>query len=232
MLDQHDMTVFFAHMLESYGFSSSISDDVIKIHAISLALRIIPISLAEHPQMTRLAIAIEAYSPAWPDVIGDTFLGVGATAEEALARAIQTWLDSTFTVIRAVIDPASVSDEVRCVSFTLAGESDVREWYVLASRLQTMGSEHDARALYQRLATHFPCDQLIPVFVDKERPGDIYWSKVFISRMGHEKIVGDCWLNNEPWQEGYDTLSAFHWPPSQGYRAFRQFVVFIAAERS
>jgi|GEM_PF-1908727 hypothetical protein len=222
----------FAHLLEQHGVPHSVSDDSLHIPPLALTLKVFPVHIFESDLGVQVTLAVEGSHVSWPDEMIDTLLGFGDDVVEASVSALSNWLYSTFIVLTAFLAPQHASAEVYTDEFSATSGGKTVKWKVFASPLQTVGNEVDASAVRDGLSEEPPYQQLIPLFADQELSGTIYWSKVFAACRSDQEVVGDCWLNNEKWQEGLDRIQRFAWPPSEGMRAFRQFMVFVREDYS
>jgi hypothetical protein len=230
MEDPNPLNSALAYFLQQHGVPHTLTDEHIYIEPIDLKLSVFPIDHAQGGNTVQVSLGFEATHPTWPDVMLDTVLGLGTEFPDAVNHAIHNWLYSTFMVLTAFLRPQNPSTQTYSEEFT--NQVDNIAWKVIASPLQTLGTEQDATELRNVLTANLPYQQLIPVFADQAHIGKIYWTKVFMSSNGEQEVLGDCWLNNEPWPAGFEQINSFVWPYSEDTRGFRQFIVFIRDDYS
>jgi len=148
------------------------------------------------------AILQVAFRPLGEEVeVEERVVGRGSSAPDAVEDALRLWWRGAVeTTLRA-----------------LSQREDHPAW-VVGPRFQSVsGDDEDLTA---RLAIVDVCRQLDHHLDDD---AGLHRLRVFVARLEDGQLVADCFLDNQAFAEGRDTLLAMPWP--EGWWSVRQFLV-------
>ncbi|ALU26730.1 MULTISPECIES: DUF6348 family protein [Myroides] len=161
-----------------------------------------------------------AHPTHFPDGIMESIAGIGETVQDRIASVVENYITSTFKPIaESLTDTHSpeydfISDEVL--------------WHPALSDLRVQGS-------FNR---ELSGDELYLLLVSKlesmlSRDQKFHWLKMYISKQQSGEIIGDCLLDNEPWDEGLDILADYisTFPVESTFIGIKQFVVFRRCDK-
>ena len=161
-----------------------------------------------------------AHPTHFPDGIMESIAGIGETVQDRIASVVANYITSTFKPIaESLTDTHSpeydfISDEVL--------------WHPALSDLRVQGS-------FNR---ELSGDELYLLLVSKlesmlSRDQKFHWLKMYISKQQSGEIIGDCLLDNEPWDEGLDILADYisTFPVESTFIGIKQFVVFRRCDK-
>ena len=59
------------------------------------------------------------------------------------------------------------------------------------------------------------------------------WLKLYVARQPQGDIIGECLLNNQPWEEGLTELIAYakQWPQKGDFLGQKQFIMFRQCDK-
>ncbi|MGL5277005.1 DUF6348 family protein [Myroides sp.] len=152
--------------------------------------------------------------------IMESLVGIGITLEERIISAIDNYITSTFIPIsESLTDTHSPEYDFM---------SDSVLWHPTLSDLRIQGEynqEVKGDELYLLLV-----DKLETVLNSNQK---FHWLKMYISKQKSGEIIGDCLLDNEPWDNGLEILSDYisKYKVLSEFIGIKQFVVFRRCDK-
>lgn len=193
-----------------------------------------------HTNSEIIAVLIKAFHfSEFPEGINDIAVAVGDTATEALKIAIKVWLVGTFPVIYELFNQGVPNSKVRRISLATQNleSSEMSGWLMYTGALQAVGLNeetfsHEAKMALNNQIMQALSNQIAGILHERQ----LMWIKCSISRQAHPNntIEGDCWLNNETWEDGFDVLIklAESWQQNSELQIRRQFFILQPVVRS
>lgn len=161
-----------------------------------------------------------AHPTHFPDGIMESIAGIGETVQDRIASVVENYITSTFKPIAESLTDTHSPE----YDFT----SDEVLWHPALSDLRVQGSfnrELSGDELYLLLAPKL--ESML------SRDQKFHWLKMYISKQQSGEIIGDCLLDNEPWDEGLDILADYisTFPVESTFIGIKQFVVFRRCDK-
>lgn len=136
--------------------------------------------------------------------IEERLLGIGKNNTTALQYGIQSFLSGQFPVIIDGIDLKHSPE----MDFDVIVGNEKTHWHPLVGNIQLQGelSKRQDSAVYEKTYSYIK-----PLLTSKlkESNNDFHWLRYYISKMQNGEIVGDCYYDNEPYEEGLEVLKKF-----------------------
>lgn len=169
---------------------------------------------AASPKIMQLQISV-LHDVLFPGGIIENLVGFGDTLEEKIESGLDNYFSTTLPSI------------IESVSSSNGGEFDYRDtsgvlWHSSVGNMATQGqweSNIFDEPIFRLLKPH-----LIQMnFINK-----VNWVKVYISRQSDGSVMGECLLNNSPWESGYGAVAEYasHWGTKGRFLGQKQFMVF------
>lgn len=175
----------------------------------------------EHPNAVVLALALRLKHPQhFPAGITDCLAGIGEDDADAIRSGVHSYLISVFSAVLEAYSGGHTPE--------LDMVTDQKLWHPVVSAVQVQGGwnqrldEVDERTFFQ---------QLRPALVEvlpRLPPQPFHWLKVYASRQPEGEFVGECMLDNQPWETGLALLqqAVAQWPFEDEFAGQKQFIVF------
>ncbi|MGL4584666.1 MAG: DUF6348 family protein [Flavobacterium sp.] len=161
-----------------------------------------------------------AHPTHFPDGIMESIAGIGETVQDRIASVVENYITSTFKPIAESLTDTHSPE----YDFT----SDEVLWHPALSDLRIQGSfsrELSGDELYLLLASKL--ESML------SRNQKFHWLKMYISKQQSGEIIGDCLLDNQPWDEGLNILADYisNVPVESTFIGIKQFVVFRRCDK-
>ncbi|MBI4347978.1 MAG: hypothetical protein HY553_14070 [Elusimicrobia bacterium] len=157
-------------------------------------------------------------------------VGGGARREDAVAMAVDSWLQGVLPPVRALVAPGGgAPPEADATLATIDRESSAQTgWGVFFGPVQSIGPR--APELLKAVTGESLIRYWMQPFMNfcaaggaGDRP--LVWMKLFLARTEQGELFGECKICNQDWPEAMASLSKLAWPPLPGALNFRQFVL-------
>jgi hypothetical protein len=153
--------------------------------------------------------------------IEERLSGIGKNDTTALQYGIQSFLSGQFPVIIDGIDLKHSS----AMDFDVIGRNENAHWHPLIGDIQLQGelSKRQDSTVYEKTYSFIK-----PLLTSKlkESNQDFHWFRYYISKMPNGEIIGDCYYDNEPFDEGLEVLKKFAltWGTTE-FAGQKQFII-------
>ena len=168
--------------------------------------------LPPRPSVVSLQIDVR-FNTATGAVIVESFAGIGATRERAVADAVQNFVLNSFHVLLAAFfapDDPHVSRETWRI-----GTSDCRVTIGNATARGSVPAE-DAGAWFDTFATAIKARRLVP---------GMHWARLYYAQDGGRTTVCEVLLDNSDWESVQEEMQGFAWTPAAAFYSLRVFLV-------
>ena len=183
-----------------------------------------------HPQGYVVQIIISIFHPVLVDGIKDPAVGTGKSIEEAVEKAIDLWLDSVFPVVLEFFqfrkNPNVKTSELGSFQYE---SKQILYWKLYLGTLQIAGyTEEEAKNLDDKVILRALLENITDLLTEKK----IIHLKCSLTR-SQDEIYCDCWLNNEKWLDGLNSLNRMvqEWPKYENLHWQSQFFIFKPCQR-
>ncbi|WP_022824950.1 DUF6348 family protein [Hymenobacter norwichensis] len=185
-----------------------------------LTLEASVIERTEHPDIIVLGLDMRLRHPEFfPGAIVECLAGIGENDFDAINRGVQNYLHSVLHVVIEALEGCHIPN------LDIVSATNEVLWHPLVSELQLQGVW--ARQIDQTDDHHF-LTLLKPYLLQHLTSQPIQWLKVYASKLPDGEFIGECMLNNEPWQEGLTVIQrdTEAWPTAGDFAGQKQFFVF------
>jgi hypothetical protein len=148
-----------------------------------------------HPTAFTCTLAVRVvHSTYFPQGLDEYLAGIGHDEVEALTNGAQIYVAGVFATI---LDSLAGQHEPALDLVSATGQP---LWHPLLGLLQVQGAWSNQGAPELRAESWW--ELLKPALLSHLVPQPFHWLKVYASRQPNGKFIGECKLNNEPWEEG------------------------------
>lgn len=178
----------------------------IKINSMQLTLETNVLGLTRHPNALVGGFAVRLSQPDYfPQGMMECLAGIGQNETAAATAAARIYTEG---VLGTVLEAFEGRHEA---ALDVVSPHDGAVWHPILGLLQVQGA-WVARS--QELTAEYFFEQLKPLLLVHLQPQPFHWIKVYASRQRNKLFVGECQLDNEPWEAGLQLLEAITaaWP--------------------
>jgi len=152
--------------------------------------------------------------------IEERLVGLGENDATALSNGVESFLEGQFPVILTCIEMKHSPE----TDFDITDDSGTGHWHSILGNIQVQGSlSHNPDSLIYDKTYSF----IKPILTEKLKnsSGDFHWLRYYISKL-NGKIIGDCYYDNEPCDEGMEALKKYvsAWPDND-FAGQKQFIM-------
>lgn len=155
--------------------------------------------------------------------IEERLSGVGENDTAALQYGVQSFLAGQFPVI---IDAIALRHSPE-MDFDIIGQEDTTHWHPIIGDIQMQGalSRNSDSSIYEKTYGFIK-----PFFIKKLKDSDksFHWFRYYICKMQDGEIMGDCYYDNEPCDEGLEFIRQYAstWEFAGKFGGQKQFIMF------
>ncbi len=170
-----------------------------------------------HPSLLHVLVLV-IHQKYFPNGIEENVIGIGSTLSEKVNSVLDNYLYTTF---EPILD--SLSDtHLPGLDFSIQIDGKEILWHPKLGNLALQGPWKNLpknEALFDLLK------EKLKLQLANQK---LNWLRIYLSKMEDGTIIGECLLNNEPWEEGLQIISnqAKIWNESGDFFAQKQFMVF------
>lgn len=181
-----------------------------------------------------IQITIKAtHDTLFPEGIWDCLAGIGRNDDEAFSYASQIWTTGIFLTIHEVLVSTETKDfQVPRFDMITRNQETGEDfaWKLYLGAFQPAGEFSERTDLDETILVKKLLSEISSITVEKR----LYWIKIYIAKLSKTGIQGDCWLNNQDWLDGLNTLYWFaeEWKDVKLYAAMKQFIIVKPCEIS
>jgi hypothetical protein len=156
------------------------------------------------PQGESFQINFYTYHKFLQTSIEERLSGIGENSTAALQYGIRSFLSGQFPVIIDGIDLKHSPE----MDFDVIDKNEKAHWHPIIGDIQLQGelSRKQDSAIYENTYSFIK-----PLLISnlKQSNHDFHWIRYYISKMPDGEIIGDCYYDNEPFDEGLEALKKF-----------------------
>ncbi|MDR6560082.1 MULTISPECIES: DUF6348 family protein [unclassified Arcicella] len=170
-----------------------------------------------HPSIIQLTV-LTLHSKYFPNGIEENIVGIGSTIQDKIDSVLDNYLTTTF---EPIIDSFTDSHNPALDFSTVIDNKEIL-WHPKLGNLSLQGQ-------WELIPENEAIFELLKEKVKyKLTTQKLNWLKVYISKRGDGRIIGECLFNNEPWQEGLDIISNYAktWTEKGDFFGQKQFIMF------
>ena len=170
-----------------------------------------------HPAILHLMI-VTINKSYFPKGIIENIVGVGATLSEKVNSVIDNYFDTTFSPIVESFSDTHNPD----LDFTEVIDGREVLYHPILGNIFTQGN-------WNELPQNELFFEMIKGMLRGNLTADKFnWLKLYISKRADGGIIGECLLNNEPWEEGLSLISEYaeSWKITGDFSGLKQFIMF------
>ncbi len=153
--------------------------------------------------------------------IEERLAGVGENDHTALQYGVQSFLSGQFPVIIDGIDLKHTPE----MDFDIIIGDKNTHWHPIIGNIQLQGelSKTQDSTIYEKTYSFIK-----PLLMSKLKRSnqDFHWLRYYISKMPNGEIIGDCYYDNKPYDEGLEVLKklALTWGTTE-FAGQKQFIM-------
>jgi hypothetical protein len=220
-----DLDQFFRQQLQvelqtqfpTLSLTASATQLVLASRGLTISCKVL--AQTRHPTAFTCTLAVRVvHATYFPQGLDEYLAGIGHDEVEALTKGAHSYVEGVFTTIQDSLagqhDPA----------LDLLSATGQPLWHPLLGPLQVQGAWSDQA---QELPAEGWWELLKPALLPHLLPQPFHWLKVYASRQPNGEFVGECNLNNKPWEEGLTLVQeqAIAWPYSGRFAGQKQFIL-------
>ena len=169
---------------------------------------------ASHEAATSVQLDVRVQNASGRAIV-ESFAGLGTTADEAVADAMQNFVVNSFHVLLAAF-------------FGVSGQQVAQEKWVSGGKpcrvtIGNVGVRGEPPVEGEALVAWF--DHFTEKLRQKQFAAGTHWVRVFYAQMQNEALACEVLLNNEVWEEMQSEMAAIDWPAGEAFYSLRLFVV-------
>jgi hypothetical protein len=158
--------------------------------------------------------------------VADCVAGYGATAEEAVDRAIQTWLDTTGSAVLELL----LQDGSRAAHFASGDPDGFPGWHAIHGGITGWGTGDDHDAVQRWAVRHVLLRHLAPALKGTFDRDELIGVKAFFGG-GEGTETAEIRVNGEVHEAASKALADLDWPrPATGVSYARTFMLLVHDE--
>lgn len=196
-----------------------LTGQAIVLNAVQVTLETNVLELTRHPNALVGGFAVRLSHPDYfPQGLLECLAGIGEDEATAATAAARIYSEGVLaTVLEAFEGRHNAALDV-------ASPYDGAVWHPILSLLHVQGA-WTARS--QELTEEYFFEQLKPLLLAHLQPQPFHWVKVYASRQRNKAFIGECQLDNEPWEDGLHLLESITatWPSEWEFAAQKQFIL-------
>jgi hypothetical protein len=170
-----------------------------------------------HKSILQLKVVV-THPEYFPEGIFDCLVGLGDTMEDKIDSVIDNFLNANFQPI------INSQQEFHNPKLDFTSNENGKEilWHVYPSHLLLQGSWQQEPL--ENILLDYLQSRLTAILF----PQKMNWLKIYISRQPSGEIIGECILNNQPWEEGLEAITEYaqSWDLNDKFLGMKQFIVF------
>jgi hypothetical protein len=220
-----DLDQFFTRRLQvelqtqfpTLSLTASATQLVLASQGLTLSCKVL--DQTRHPTAFVCTLAVRVVHPTYfPQGLDEYLAGIGHDEVEALTNGAQIYVAGVFTTI---LDGLAGQHDPALDLLSATGQP---LWHPLPGPLQVQGAWGTHA---QELQGEGWWELLKPALLPHLLPQPFHWLKVYASRQANGEFVGECKLNNEPWEEGLLLVQeqAVEWPYPEQFAGQKQFIL-------
>jgi hypothetical protein len=174
-----------------------------------------------HPSLIHLMV-LAIHKNYFPNGIQENIVGLGDNLKEKVDSVLENYLSTTFVPI---MDSFSDNHYPDLDFFT----NNTREilWHPKLGGIAYQGQ-------WKEKVENEPLFDLLKEKIKTKLPDQkLNWLKLYVARQPQGDIIGECLLNNQPWEEGLTELIAYakQWPQKGDFLGQKQFIMFRQCDK-
>jgi hypothetical protein len=191
----------------------------IMLNAVQITLETNVLDLTHHPNALVGGFAVRLSHPDYfPKGMIECLAGIGQDEATAATAAARIYSEG---VLATVLEAFEGRHDA---ALDIVSPYDGAVWHPILSLLHVQGAWTARR---QALTEEYFFEQLKPLLLEQLQPQPFHWVKVYASRQRNKTFIGECQLDNEPWEAGLHLLETITaaWPSDWEFAAQKQFIL-------
>lgn len=175
-----------------------------------------------HPSLIHLMV-MAIHPTYFPNGIEENIVGVGDSIQAKVSSVLDNYISTTFLPI---MEAFSESHDPSLDFLTNTNGKEIL-WHPKPGDFGLQGGWQGSSPS-ENMFLEMLKEKLQHKLIDQK----FNWLKLYISRQPNGKILGECLLNNEQWEEGLQLLGehAKQWP-GDDFRGQKQFIMFRRCDK-
>jgi hypothetical protein len=198
---------------------AALTDQGIVLGAVQMLLETKVLELTRHPNALVGGFAVRLSQSTYiPQGIMECLAGIGKDEATAAAAAAKIYSEGVLATVLEAFEGRHNA------ALDIVSPYDKAVWHPILSVLHVQG-EWAMRS--QELVEEYFFEQLKPLLLEHLQPQPFHWVKVYASQRRNAAFIGECQLDNEPWETGLHLLEsiAATWPNEWEFAAQKQFIL-------
>jgi len=201
-------------LFQAHGVEAILQDDWLVFPGRSLKANAVLVGETAHEAVVTVQLDVHLQNTSGRTIV-ESFAGVGATAAQASADALQNFVANAFHVMLAAF-------------FGIGGDQvTVEKWKVenkpYRVTIGSVGVRGEPPVQGETLVAW--CQPFAEKLKQHPFPPGTHWVRVFYAQIGGETLACEVLLNNEVWDEMQTEMAATDWPAGEAFYSLRHFVV-------
>jgi hypothetical protein len=199
----------------------SLDQDGLVLAPIGITLQTQVVGETHHPNVVVCTLGIRLAHPQhFPVAIEVCLVGYGTSPVEAVDQGAQIYVNGVLSTVLEAL--AGTHDP----GLDWISQPEGITWHPVVGPLQVQGAwagvpdldQHHLRLLHL----------LSPLLREQQFHRSFHWVSVYLSRQPDGEFIGECLLDNEPWEAGLALLQAdaMRWPHEGKFAGQKQFLLF------
>ncbi|NML64905.1 hypothetical protein HHL22_06765 [Hymenobacter sp. RP-2-7] len=196
-----------------------LTEQGIALNPVQMLLETEVLELTRHPNALVGGFAVRLSQPDYfPQGMMECLAGIGQDETTAATAAAKIYVEG---VLATVLEAFEGRHDA---ALDVVSPHDGAVWHPILGLLYVQGA-WVARS--QELIAEYLFEQLKPLLLEHLQPQPFHWVKVYASRQRAKTFIGECQLDNEPWEAGLQHLEAITaaWPAEWEFAAQKQFIL-------
>lgn len=170
-----------------------------------------------HPSILHLMIML-IHPKYFPEGITENIVGVGTTVHAKIDSVLDNFMSTTFQPIYESLSNSHRSEK----DFSTQTNERKILWHISFGNPGLQGKWNEE--INEQDFFNIVSEKVKSKLTSKK----LNWLKLYISRQPNGTIIGECLLNNEPWEEGLADISDYanSWDVKDEFKGIKQFIVF------
>lgn len=198
----------------------TLAQEAIVLSMADITLQASAFSLTRHPDVQVGGFSVVLYHPRYfPTGLADNFVGFGTDEVDTSANGARVYVEG---VLPTVLEALEGCYDPGLDLYMIDGGT---HWHTITGPLQLQGAWTPRR---HELPFAYWVRQLQPLLPEHLQEQPFHWIKLYASRQADGEFIGECRLDNQPWQAGLQVIErdVASWPADGEFAGIKQFMLF------
>ena len=176
-----------------------------------------------HPSILQL-MTLTIQPQYFPNGIEENIISIGTTIQEKVNFAIDDYIDGTFLPIIESLSTKPITN----FDFSTTVDNKEIHWHTNLGNIKVRGKWN-----YEGVHTATLFEIIKDELKTKLTSNKFNWLKLYISKQANGEITGECFFNDEPWEDGLTVLTEYAklWKMENNFRSMKQLIVFRKCDK-